>query len=729
MATTSATSSTALSSSTAAALASTPAATAAANKANAQKLLTSLSAGSGVDVTSLAKNLVDAERVPKENEINAKITKNEARISGYSALSFVLSQVNTSLTALKDQNNFNAVTAANSNPNAFSVTTTAAATTGSHDIDVVRLARAQRTVSGGMTSTSASLNGGAAMSMSLVVGDAAKLTPTVTTTQGVAARTESSTVTFQALLANQTVTVGGVTYTATQDSTADEVAAAFSGLTEAGGLPGTPPAKGTLTGALVGFNAGTSTGSSLVFTSTTTGQNVNDLAIVNDPAATPVTVVTTQGMSASTEFSAVKFKDMAAGQSVTVAGLTYTTTASATAAQVAAVFASLTASGTTPANPSTGTFSGTLTGFNAGGNLGTDTLYFSSTTAGTNVADIAVAGASAQINLAAGKDTPQDIVNAINATSTGVKAQLVNTGDGSANPYQIILSGNVGASGAFSVSTNYGSGSGSPGLSFGNNAANQTATDALVKIDGVSYTRSSNTIADVVPGLTLNLKATTSSTASVDMTRDTTGIKDKIKAIVTAYNDAVTIFGEVSDPKSTLPTYGATLVSDSTVRNVKQQLRAMIMGPSSTPGDSIGALWQMGVSIDQTGVMSVDDTKLDAALTDHYSDVVKTFTGNQNGLTIYSPAPAGIAGDAVKKLTNMLSKTGILITQSDSATAQNTKYQDSLTRLQTRMDALLVRYQKQFASMDSLVGKVNSQKSSLKSTFDGMMASMTGKSG
>jgi len=616
--TTSATSSTALSASTAAALASTPAATTAANKANAQKLLTSLGAGSGVDVSSLAQNLVDAERVPKENEINAKITKNQARISGYSALSYVLSQVNTNLTALKDQNNFNAVTAANSNPNAFSVTTSAAATTGSHDIDVLRLAKAQRTVSGGMSSASASLNGGAAMSLSLAVGDVTKLTPTVTTTQGAA------------------------------------------------------------------------------------------------------------GVS---EYSAVKFKDMAAGQSVTVAGLTYTTTAAATAAQVAAVFASLTASGTTPANPSTGTFSGALTGFNAGGNLGTDTLYFSSTTAGANVADISVAGASAQINLVAGKDTPQDIVNAINATSTGVKAQLVNTGDGSANPYQIILSGNVGASGAFTVSTNYGSGSGSPGLSFPSNAANQTATDALVKIDGVSYTRSSNTVADVVPGLTLNLKATTTSTASVDMTRDTSSIKDKIKAIVTSYNDAGTIFNEVSDPKSTLPTYGATLVGDSTVRNVKQQLRAMIMGQSSTPGDSVGALWQMGVSIDQTGVMSVDDTKLDAALTDHYSDVVKTFTGNQNGLTIYSPAPAGIAGDAVKKLTNMVSKTGILITQSDSATAQNTKYQDSLTKLHTRMDALLVRYQKQFSSMDSLVGKVNSQKTSLKSTFDGMMASLTGKSG
>ena len=45
------------------------------------------------------------------------------------------------------------------------------------------------------------------------------------------------------------------------------------------------------------------------------------------------------------------------------------------------------------------------------------------------------------------------------------------------------------------------------------------------------------------------------------------------------------------------------------------------------------------------------------------------------------------------------------------------------------MDLVLKRYQKQFAAMDSLVGNVNSQKTSLKSTFDGMMASMTGKTG
>jgi flagellar hook-associated protein 2 len=718
---------TALSSSTSSALSNSAAATAAANKANAQKLLTSMGAGSGVDVNSLAQNLVSAERVPKENAINAKITKNESRISGYSALSFVLSGVKTAMTALKDQNNFNAVTATNSNTAAFGVTTSAAATTGTHEIEVLRLAKAQRSVSGGLSSASASLNGGSAMSFSLTVGDASKVNPTVSTSQGVSAVTETATVSFQSLLAGEQVTVAGLTYTATQDSTADEVAAAFSGLQADVNTPA-DPAKGTFSGALTGFNAATTTNGSLAFTSTTAGTNTTDIAVTSTAATAPG-VSTTQGVSAATEYAAVTFKDMAAGQSVTVAGLTYTTTASATAAEVAAVFASRTASATTPTNPSTGTFSGALSGFNAGGNLGTGTLYFSSTTAGANVADIATSGASARISLAAGKDTPQDLVNAINATTTGVKAQLVNTGDGTANPYQIILSGAVGASGAFSIATNYGSGSGSPGLNFGSNAANQTATDASVKIDGVSYTRSTNNVTDVVPGLTLNLKATTTSAASVDLTRDTTTIKDNIKAIVTAYNDAVTIFGEVSDPKSTLDTYGATLVGDSTVRTVKQQLRSMVMGASSTPGDNVGSLWQMGVSIDQTGVMSVDDTKLDAALSDHYTDVVKTFTGNQNGLTIYSPAPAGIAGDAVKKLSNMLGKTGILVTQSESADTQNTKYKAELTKLQTRMDALLLRYQKQFASMDSLVGNVNSQKTSLKSTFDGMMASLTGKSG
>ena len=118
---------TALSSSTSTALSTSAAATAAANKANAQKLLTSLGAGSGVDVSSLAQNLVSAEITPQKNIINSKITKNDSRVSGYSAVAFVVSELNTAFSALKDQTAFNSVTSSNSQSNAFSVTTTTAA--------------------------------------------------------------------------------------------------------------------------------------------------------------------------------------------------------------------------------------------------------------------------------------------------------------------------------------------------------------------------------------------------------------------------------------------------------------------------------------------------------------------------------------------------------------------------------------------------------------------------
>ncbi|NBW54114.1 MAG: hypothetical protein EBR42_02250, partial [Betaproteobacteria bacterium] len=84
----------------------TAASVAAQNRTNAQKLITALGTGSGVDVASLAQNLVDAERVPKANAINAKITKNESRISGYSAIAYVATGVQNALNALKDERNF-----------------------------------------------------------------------------------------------------------------------------------------------------------------------------------------------------------------------------------------------------------------------------------------------------------------------------------------------------------------------------------------------------------------------------------------------------------------------------------------------------------------------------------------------------------------------------------------------------------------------------------------------
>ena len=139
----------------------------AANKANAQKILTSLSAGSGVDVASLAQNLVNAEKVPQENAINAKISKNENKISGLSAVMFMMTEFKTALTAVKDRDNFNTLTVANSNTAAVSVTATAAASVGDHQIVVNALSQPQRSISLGFSSSTASIKAGSSFGLTI----------------------------------------------------------------------------------------------------------------------------------------------------------------------------------------------------------------------------------------------------------------------------------------------------------------------------------------------------------------------------------------------------------------------------------------------------------------------------------------------------------------------------------------------------------------------------------
>ena len=480
----------------------------AANQKAAQSLLTSLGAGSGVDVASLAQNLVNAEKVPQENAINAKITTNDHKKNGYSAVLYVVSQVNTALADLKDTNDYNSLIATG-NSSSYTLTPSATAKEGDHSIQVVSTFKAQKTLSN----------------------------------------------------------------------------ATYSSATASLSQPG--PFK------------------------------------ITKHDGTVVTLKNSGGSDPATS---------------------------------------------------------------------------------------------------------QELADLINGnTGLGISASLVNTGSG----FKLLLTGQSGAGNDFSFSD--GSLDTSTPAKPVVNTNLQEATDASITVDGVSYTRKSNSITDVISGVTMALRSPTApsggvaSTDYVSLSRDTTSLKTKFDTLVSAYNDAQTMLAEVSDPKSTIDTYGATLVGDSTVRMVKSKLRDMFTNISSTPGTNVKYMWQMGFSFDAKGVLSLDSTKLNDALTNNYDDVVKTVTGNQNNLSKYSPTPAGFFGDATYKLNQMLSATGSIATQSQNATNQNAKYQEQLTQLDTRMVALLQRYTKQFSSMNSIVGSVNAQKTSLKSTFDGMMASYTNK--
>jgi len=339
-------------------------------------------------------------------------------------------------------------------------------------------------------------------------------------------------------------------------------------------------------------------------------------------------------------------------------------------------------------------------------------------------------GAPQTIAIAAGATRAADVVAAINQSSSGVTAQMVNTGD-LFNPYRIVVTGATGDKNGFSLAAFTNDADGAPtttpvdGLSFGATNPAQGAGNALINVDGVPISASRNQVDGAIQGTVLDLTGITNGTATVQFTRDTGGIKTKLQALVSAYNDVNTQLNVVSDPKSGVPTYGATLVGNSLVNTVRNQIRNMVFGSSNALPGGLTALRDLGISVNSTGVLSLDTTKLDTVLSTRFDNVVTLLTNNQEKLGSYSATAAGLAGESVRALTKLLATSGSLAVQTANQTTHIANYNKDLVKLEDRMTQLLARYTKQFGAMDALVGRSNSLRTSLTSSFDGMMAMYT----
>ena len=202
------------------------------------------------------------------------------------------------------------------------------------------------------------------------------------------ATTESNSVTFTGLTNGQTVTIGGLTFTANTTVSAANVAAAFASLANSVTTgPGT--ANGAYSGTLTGWTTSAITsGSTLTFTSASANSDVTDLPNTGTLAARPTVVKTDGAAAAATESNVATFRDLVAGESITIGGLTLTASGSILAGAVASAFGGL-SNGRTGNIVTNGSFSGTLSGWTTGAANGT-AVTFTSATTNANVTDLAV---------------------------------------------------------------------------------------------------------------------------------------------------------------------------------------------------------------------------------------------------------------------------------------------------------------------------------------------------
>ena len=339
-------------------------------------------------------------------------------------------------------------------------------------------------------------------------------------------------------------------------------------------------------------------------------------------------------------------------------------------------------------------------------------------------------GSATDITIDAGNDTPAGVVNAINASGTGVTAVLL-AEDSSGSNYRIMLEGATGASNSFQISSTLAdSDLGFHAANNGNSENNggtkslQNPGDAALTYNGVSITRSSNVLTDVIPGVTISLNSTHSGSASesINVVSDRATLKTKLQDLVTLYNDVKFAMDELSDPDSENEEVGGALASDlATIRTVRDTIYQAVTQDSSTPSGNVNALRDIGVSVTRDGSLSFTESTYDTVAASSFDDISTMLSAGTNDQSRYDGQSQGLATDAVIKLETLTdSISGIFVTRTDSAKTAITRYEADLQALEDRMEAVYNRYLQQFTVMESLVNTLNSTRESMATTWENM---------
>jgi flagellar hook-associated protein 2 len=233
-------------------------------------------------------------------------------------------------------------------------------------------------------------------------------------------------------------------------------------------------------------------------------------------------------------------------------------------------------------------------------------------------------GAEQSVAVTNGVTTLADIRTAINNLDSGVTATIINDGD-AVNPYRLILtSDETGASNDIAITQN------DSNLNFATTL--QAAQDANITVDNLSITRSSNTISDVITGVTLDLKsADVAETVTLTLTSDTGAIADKVEAMLDAYNGVVS-FIKSNNRYNTETKTAQPLFGESSARTMLDSLRNTLSSEIGSLPATMNRLIHAGVET-KGGVMSLDRDKFDDALAADFDGVVNLFVEDISGGT------------------------------------------------------------------------------------------------
>jgi flagellar hook-associated protein 2 len=312
-------------------------------------------------------------------------------------------------------------------------------------------------------------------------------------------------------------------------------------------------------------------------------------------------------------------------------------------------------------------------------NLATTDTWSSTTVANSTTA--LPTGESFTIATSSGSDTItvgdngvnsiSDLANAINAAGLGVTANVITDASGSRLS---IVADSSGSAANFTVTS-------SDPDSFNLSEAVQ-GQNAGLTVNGISISSASNTVTGAVPGLTLSLLSASPGTqVTLSVAPDTSQATAAINQFVSDYNTLISALN--SQFTYTAGSGQGVLADDPTVRNLQSELLQAIdytYAPSSGT-TTVPNLTALGISVQEDGTLSVNNTELQNALQNNFNDVQSFFQGTSLN---------GFANSLDQQLTSFTSPSdGAFTVDLQSIGTEISGLQTDITNFQTNVIAPL----------------------------------------
>lgn len=307
---------------------------------------------------------------------------------------------------------------------------------------------------------------------------------------------------------------------------------------------------------------------------------------------------------------------------------------------------------------------------------------------GTGTMTLSVGGVNKTITIDATNNSLEGLATAINASGAGVTASIVADTGGS----RIVLKGATGEDNAFTLTADAGADPALAAFGYGSGGGmtlGQSAMNASFTIDGIAYSRDSNIVDDIIPGMSLTLKkAAPGQSVDIGASRPLDMIRQTVGDFVSVYNQL----------KKSLSTAASMSGTTSSLRSLERELSDMV-NKVLTTGSGISKLSDIGITSAKDGTLTLDSTKLEKALAADAGGVEALFSPRRDA-THTSVSDPGIAGilDAIRD--KAVASDGAIGRVSKTLADKSSSLADQLEKVEEREAAYKTRLEKQYSALD-----------------------------